>query len=120
MESDPLTTPPTKDDLPATPQDVVQPLTRVAIFIVVTLNPSGAGRDAVRSGHPERMEPIFREHMRSDRAQVELAQAKVLARERRVCLLCFEQDPQTCHRRFVAEMISADTGQPIVHLHALR
>jgi uncharacterized protein (DUF488 family) len=78
------------------------------------------GRDAVRAGHPERMEPIFREHMRSDRAQAELAQAKVLARERRVCLLCFEQDPMTCHRRFVAEMIADETAQPIVHLHARR
>ena len=26
----------------------------------------------------------------------------------------------TCHRRFVAEMIAAETGQPIVHLHARR
>jgi uncharacterized protein (DUF488 family) len=76
------------------------------------------GRDAVRAGHPERMEPIFREHMRSDRAQAELAQAKVMAREQRICLLCFEQDPATCHRRFVAEMIREDTQQPIVHLHA--
>ena len=78
------------------------------------------GRDAVRAGHPERMEPIFREHMGSDRAQAELAQAKVLARERRVCLLCFEQDPMTCHRRFVAEMIADETAQPIMHLHARR
>ena len=78
------------------------------------------GRDAVRAGHPERMEPIFREHMLSDRAQVELAQAKDLARRRRVCMLCFEQDPMTCHRRFVAEMIAADTQQPVVHLHASR
>ena len=76
------------------------------------------GRDAVRAGHPERMEPIFRDHMTSDRAQAELAQAKVLAREGRACLLCFERDPMTCHRRFVAEMISAGTDQPIVHLHA--
>ena len=76
------------------------------------------GRDAVRAGHPERMEEIFREHMTSDRAQVELAQAKQLARERRCCLLCFEQDPMTCHRRLVAEMITGDTQQPIVHLHA--
>jgi uncharacterized protein (DUF488 family) len=78
------------------------------------------GRDAVRAGHPERMEPIFRDHMGSDRAQAELAQAKFLARERRVCLLCFEQDPMTCHRRFVAEMIADETAQPIVHLHARR
>jgi uncharacterized protein (DUF488 family) len=61
---------------------------------------------------------IFREHMTSDRAQAELAQAKLLARERRACLLCFEQDPMMCHRRFVAEMITEETGQPTVHLHA--
>lgn len=76
------------------------------------------GRDAVRAGHPERMEPIFREHMTLDRSQAELAQAKGLARERRVCLLCFEQDPMTCHRRFVAEMIVGETRQAIAHLHA--
>ena len=76
------------------------------------------GRDAVRAGHPERMEPIFREHMTSDRAQADLANAKQLAHGARVCLLCFEQDPMTCHRRFVAEMVSAETGQPVVHLHA--
>ena len=78
------------------------------------------GRDAVRSGHPERMEPIFRAHMKSDRAQADLAQAKQLVRSRRGCLLCFEQDPMMCHRRFVAEMITEETAQPVVHLHALR
>ena len=78
------------------------------------------GRVAVRAGHPERMEVIFREHMTSDRAQVELAEARHLARGRRTCLLCFEQDPMMCHRRFVAEMIAAETEQPIVHLHAHR
>ncbi len=76
------------------------------------------GRDAVRAGHPERMEPIFREHMTSDRAQAELAQAKILAREQRACLLCFERDHTTCHRRFVAEMITEETGQAIAHLMA--
>jgi uncharacterized protein (DUF488 family) len=74
------------------------------------------GRDAVRAGHPERMETIFRDHMTSDRAQVELAQAKTLARERSACLLCFERDHTTCHRRLVAEMIVVETGQPVVHL----
>jgi uncharacterized protein (DUF488 family) len=74
------------------------------------------GRDAVRAGHPERMEVIFREHMTSDRAQAELAQAKHLARERPACLLCFERDHHTCHRRLVAEMVVSDTQQQIVHL----
>ena len=75
-----------------------------------------AGRDAVRAGHPERMEVIFRAHMTSDRAQAELAEAKGLARERAACLLCFERDHRTCHRRLVAEMIVAETGQEVVHL----
>ncbi len=74
------------------------------------------GRDAVRAGHPERMEPIFRAHMTSDRAQAELAQAKIVSRERTACLLCFERDHRTCHRQFVAEMIVAETRQPVVHL----
>lgn len=76
------------------------------------------GRDAVRTGHPERMEAIFREHMTSDRAQAELARAKGLVRDRRACLLCFERDHKTCHRRLVAEMIVAETKQTIVHLAA--
>ena len=74
------------------------------------------GRDAVRAGHPERMEVIFREHMTSDRAQADLVQAKTLVRERTACLLCFERDHTTCHRRLVAEMIVAETRQTIVHL----
>ena len=76
------------------------------------------GRDAVRAGHPERMETIYRAHVTSDQSQVELAQAKLLAQEQRSCLLCFERDHMTCHRRLVAEMIATDTGQPIEHLKA--
>jgi uncharacterized protein (DUF488 family) len=76
------------------------------------------GRDAVRSGHPERMVTIFREHMTGDRPLAELAQAKQLARERPVCLLCFERNHTTCHRSLVAEMIVAETGQPVLHLAA--
>lgn len=78
------------------------------------------GRDAVRAGHPERMEVIFREHMTSDRAQAELAQAKQLASERTACMLCFERDHNTCHRKLVAEMIVVSTQQTVVHLAAPR
>ncbi len=74
------------------------------------------GRDAVRAGHPERMEAIFRAHMTGDRPQAELVQAAALAQERHACLLCFERDHNTCHRRLVAEMIVGETGQSIRHL----
>ena len=74
------------------------------------------GRDAVRAGHPERMEAIFRDHMMADRTQAELAQANGLARERTVCLLCFERDHRMCHRRLVAEAIVTETRQNVCHL----
>jgi len=74
------------------------------------------GRDAVRAGHPERMVPIFLAHMQGDRAQAELAQAVELARGARACLLCFERDHMTCHRRLVADMIVAETRQAVAHL----
>jgi uncharacterized protein (DUF488 family) len=74
------------------------------------------GRDAVRAGHPQIMEAIFREHMTSGHAQADLGRATALACETRLCLLCFERDPACCHRRIVAEMIAAATGHRIVHL----
>jgi uncharacterized protein (DUF488 family) len=74
------------------------------------------GRDAVRSGHPERMVPIFNAHMETPEALLALAEAKALAVERRCCLLCFERDHHHCHRHLVAEMIIAETGQTVDHL----
>ncbi|MSP03094.1 MAG: DUF488 domain-containing protein [Acetobacteraceae bacterium] len=74
------------------------------------------GRDAVRAGHPERMEPIFRAHMETHDATVALAEAQGLAVDGRCCLLCFERNHLHCHRRFVADMIAAETGQAIEHL----
>ena len=76
------------------------------------------GRDAVRAGHPERMVPIFHEHMASDRAQAELAMARSLARDNRACLLCVERDPATCHRRIVAGLVCEETGQDTTDLTA--
>ena len=49
MESDPLNTSGAKEGLPASPQAVVQPLTRAAIFLVVTINPGAVAQGAVRS-----------------------------------------------------------------------
>lgn len=74
------------------------------------------GRDAVRAGHPERMVPIFNAHMTSDRAQAELAMARGLAGDHKACLLCFERDPSTCHRRIVAGLVCEATGQDVVDL----
>jgi len=74
------------------------------------------GRDAVRSGHPERLAPIFNAHMENPDAQLALAEAKSLAVKGRCCLLCFERDHNHCHRQIVADMIIAETHQTVEHL----
>jgi uncharacterized protein (DUF488 family) len=74
------------------------------------------GRDAARKGRIAEMTAIFLEHMAEPGAQLELAAAKELARERKIALLCFEADHRGCHRKIVAEMICEDVGCEIQHL----
>ena len=37
---------------------------------------------------------------------------------KRLCLLCYERNPHECHRQWVAEIVSARTGQPVEDLFA--
>lgn len=85
----------------------------------VHLQPLGtpkAGREAVRRGDPATMRRIYAAHVKGDRPQAALAEARALARSSRACLLCFERDHTACHRALVADMIAAETGQRIEHL----
>jgi uncharacterized protein (DUF488 family) len=70
------------------------------------------GRAAVRAGRPAVMRRIFAAHLAGDEAQAALANLSDLARRQRVCVLCLEADPATCHRTLVAEAV----GLPVVHL----
>jgi uncharacterized protein (DUF488 family) len=57
--------------------------------------------------------------MRGDEPRAALAEAAARAAAQPACLLCFEHDPQLCHRTLVAALITARTGQPIRHLTPL-
>ena len=74
------------------------------------------GRDAARAGDAPGLARIFRAHMASEPALADLARLTALATCRRCCLLCFERDHALCHRTIVAGMVSADTGQTVVHV----
>jgi uncharacterized protein (DUF488 family) len=80
------------------------------------LGTPAAGRSAARAGNTAGMHKIFRAHMKSDAVQADLAQAIALAGERPCCLLCFEHDPATCHRRIVGTLICKQTHQAVVDL----
>lgn len=68
------------------------------------------GRDAARHGRIEVMRRIYDDHLKEPAAQLQLAQAKDIARERKAALLCYEADPACCHRTIVAGRICEDLG----------
>jgi uncharacterized protein (DUF488 family) len=74
------------------------------------------GRIAVRAGQPERMRPIFEAHLATPEAQAALQGLASLVAERRVCLLCLERDPATCHRTIIAEHLARQAAIEVEHL----
>lgn len=75
-----------------------------------------SGRQAARAGRTEEMRTIFEDHMTTAGALGALEQAAHESVGRRVCLLCYEQDPACCHRLIVAQRMAERTGATIVHL----
>ncbi len=61
------------------------------------------GRDAARKGQTHIMREIFEAHLAEPAAQLQLAQATEIARQRKAALLCYEARACGCHRRIVAE-----------------
>ncbi len=74
------------------------------------------GRAAARKGRTEEMRRIFAEHLKTDHAIADMADAIDIASGRRSCLLCFEHRPGTCHRAIVADIMAQKTGMAIEHL----
>jgi uncharacterized protein (DUF488 family) len=75
-----------------------------------------AGRAAAREGRLHEFRRIFRAHLRSEMAQVDMRRGIEAAKDRMACLLCFEQDHSQCHRRLVAEEMARTASFLLVHL----
>jgi uncharacterized protein (DUF488 family) len=77
------------------------------------------GRLAARAGHLDKLFRIYDAHLATAVAREELdALAALLGKSRRVCLLCYERDPDHCHRRLLAERMHQRAGVAIEHLFA--
>jgi uncharacterized protein (DUF488 family) len=75
------------------------------------------GRLAARAGHRDELFRIFEKHLGTPEARQELDELSALARSgQRLCLLCYERDPEGCHRRRIAELIHERTGAKVEHL----
>jgi uncharacterized protein (DUF488 family) len=68
------------------------------------------GRIAARKGHVAEMHAIYRDHLAEPAAQVELAKATEVARERAAALLCYEAEHAACHRAILADRICHELG----------
>jgi uncharacterized protein (DUF488 family) len=75
------------------------------------------GRAAARRGRHDEMKQIFAEHMKTEAARDAFASLiDLIEQGRRVCLLCFEADPEHCHRNLVAQALVGEIDCDILHL----
>ena len=75
-----------------------------------------AGREAARAGRIAEMRRIFEDHLAEPAAQLELAKAGEIASQSKSALLCYEADPNGCHRLIVAERLHESLGLEIENL----
>lgn len=77
------------------------------------------GRLAARAGQIETLFRIYDAHLATTQAREELDELTELVRSgRRVCLLCYERDPDHCHRKRIGALIGERTGVAVEHLFA--
>ncbi|HYZ48861.1 MAG TPA: DUF488 domain-containing protein [Sphingomonas sp.] len=74
------------------------------------------GRDAAKKGDRATLERVYAGQLALPEAQAEAAALKALIAERPTALLCFERDPEMCHRSLLiaAELPDAE----VEHLFA--
>ncbi len=74
------------------------------------------GRLANRRGEWDRFWGIVEEKLARPEAELALREAAGIAQAAPSCLLCYESDWQTCHRRRVAEILCRRNGFAVRHL----
>src|ERR1700730_803280 len=70
------------------------------------------GRIAAKAGRKFRR--IYSQHLKSIDSQVALELLASRAMGSRTCLMCFERDPETCHRSIIAARLMAE-GMTVFH-----
>ena len=91
----------------------------IAYLHLQKLGTPAEGREAARAGDYKTLWRIYDKHIKTPAAKAELDELEKLLRSgKRVCLLCYERDPNECHRLRIADLMHTRTGQKIEHLFA--
>ncbi|OWV86958.1 DUF488 domain-containing protein [Rhizobium sp. R693] len=63
------------------------------------------GREAARAGDYDSFRRIFGAHLATAEAQRAVEEVAAIAQSELTCLMCYEHDPITCHRKIVATQL---------------
>jgi uncharacterized protein (DUF488 family) len=75
------------------------------------------GRLAARTGKAQEMLEIYERHLAKPEPQHELEELTALAKSGRpICLLCYERDPNHCHRQRLAAELHKRLGVEVENL----
>lgn len=83
---------------------------------LVGLGDPKEGRDAARRGRFAEFTDIFTRHLQSAEARADLETAAGIAEGGGMCLLCYERQPEFCHRSLVADALAKRISVDIRHL----
>lgn len=72
------------------------------------------GRDAAKKGDVETLERVYEGQLALPEAQAEAARMRALAAEKPSALLCYERNPEHCHRTLLLE--AEGEGMEVVDL----
>ena len=82
----------------------------IEYFHFVSLGDPKPGRDAARAGQHDLFRSIYGAHIQTDHAQDALRDLADTVQAAATCLLCFERDPEACHRTILAHEVSEEIG----------
>jgi uncharacterized protein (DUF488 family) len=75
------------------------------------------GRNAARSGDLDKLWRVYAKHLKTPEAIEAMGELVGLVKKgKAICLLCFERDPQHCHRSRIAEIVNERTGATVKDL----
>lgn len=74
------------------------------------------GREAAKAGRYGDFLKIFSSHMKTPEFKSSIERAVSIIEKEAACLMCYERNPEKCHRKLVAEAILGIIGVKIKHL----
>lgn len=74
------------------------------------------GREAARAGQYALFQKIYLKHMETNPAKADFERVLNIGMNSHACLMCYEREPEFCHRTLVGERISAIVNSKIRNL----